>query len=108
MADNELRLETGIFGLTGYQASGAGYYAAEHTGSGFDFFFAHCMTGSLLVATGQTITAGQALCQAGQTGGATAPHLHFEMWIGGWRTSGGYPIDPLPYLLAMDHTAAGG
>ena len=23
MADNELRLETGIFGLTGYQASGA-------------------------------------------------------------------------------------
>ena len=98
----------GVVITVGYQAGGAGYYAAEHTGTGFDFFFAHCMTGSLAVATGQAVTAGQALCRAGQTGSATAPHLHFEMWVAGWRTSSGYPIDPLPYLLAWDHTGAGG
>jgi murein DD-endopeptidase MepM/ murein hydrolase activator NlpD len=89
-----------------YQAGGAGYYAAEHTGSGFDFFFAHCMAGSLAVSTGQGVSAGQLLCHAGQTGDATAPHLHFEMWVGGWRSESGYPIDPLPYLLAIEH--AGG
>jgi murein DD-endopeptidase MepM/ murein hydrolase activator NlpD len=90
----------------GYEASGAGYYAAEHTSVGFDFFFAHCMSGSLALATGESIGAGQLLCRAGQTGDATAPHLHFEMWVGGWHSPGGYPTDPLPYLEALDHTAA--
>jgi Peptidase family M23 len=91
----------------GYQAAGAGYYAAEHTGVGFDFFFAHCMAGSLAVATGDAVAAGQLLCRAGQTGDATTPHLHFEMWVGGWRSPAGYPIDPLPYLEAIDHRTAG-
>jgi hypothetical protein len=92
----------------GYEASGAGYYAAEHTAAGMDFFFAHCMPGSLAVATGVPVAAGQLLCRAGQTGAATAPHLHFEIWVGSWRGPGGYPIDPLPYLQAWDHTVAGG
>jgi murein DD-endopeptidase MepM/ murein hydrolase activator NlpD len=91
----------------GYQAGGAGYYAAEHTRSGFDFFFAHCAAGSLAVATGQGLTAGQELCRAGQTGDATTPHLHFEMWVGGWQTEAGYPIDPLPYLEAIELRASG-
>jgi biotin carboxyl carrier protein len=89
----------------GYQASGAGYYAAEHTAVGLDFFFAHCMAGSLAVASGDPLSAGQLLCRAGQTGDATAPHLHFEIWVGAWRSGGGYPIDPLPYLQALDHGA---
>ncbi len=38
---------------TSYQAAGAGYYAVEHTGVGFDFMFAHCQAGSLAVAAGQ-------------------------------------------------------
>jgi len=88
---------------TSYQAGGAGYYAVEHTGVGFDFMFAHCQAGSLAVSTGQSVAAGQALCKAGQTGDATAPHLHFEIWIGGWQAPGGYPIDPLPYLEAWEH-----
>jgi Peptidase family M23 len=92
----------------GYQASGAGYYAAEHTGVGFDLFFAHCASGSLAVAAGAAVAAGQLLCRAGQTGDATTPHLHFEMWVGAWRGPGGYPIDPLPYLEALDHAAAVG
>jgi murein DD-endopeptidase MepM/ murein hydrolase activator NlpD len=80
----------------------------EHTSSGFDFFFAHCMAGSLAVSEGDSVAAGQRLCRAGQTGDATAPHLHFEMWVGGWRTETGYPIDPLPYLEAIDRSASGG
>jgi murein DD-endopeptidase MepM/ murein hydrolase activator NlpD len=87
---------------TSYQAGGAGYYAVEHTQVGFDFMFAHCEAGSLAVSAGETVTAGQLLCKAGQTGDATAPHLHFEMWVGGWQAATGHPIDPLPYLEAWE------
>jgi murein DD-endopeptidase MepM/ murein hydrolase activator NlpD len=90
---------------TGYQASAAGWYVAEHTHTTFDFFFAHCQAGSLAVSTGQAVHAGQALCKVGQTGDATGPHLHFEMWVGGWQTATGHPIDPLPYLEAWEPAA---
>ncbi len=46
---------------------------------------------------------GSCSASAGQTGDATAPHLHFEMWVGGWQAAGGHPIDPLPYLEAWEH-----
>jgi len=85
---------------TSYQEGGAGYYAVEETAIGFDFMFAHCQAASLAVSTGQAVAAGQALCRAGQTGDATAPHLYFEIWVGGWQAAGGRPIDPLPYLEA--------
>ena len=87
-----------------YQAGGAGYYVVEHTTVGLDFFFAHCQAGSLAVAAAQAVTPGQALCRAGQTGDATAPHLHFEIWVGGWQAPTGHPIDPLPYLEAWQGT----
>jgi murein DD-endopeptidase MepM/ murein hydrolase activator NlpD len=91
---------------TSYQASGAGYYAVEQTSVGFDFMFAHCEPESLLVSTGQSVAAGQGLCKAGQTGDATAPHLDFEMWVGGWQAVGGEPINPLPYLQAWEQDGA--
>jgi murein DD-endopeptidase MepM/ murein hydrolase activator NlpD len=87
---------------TSYQEAGAGYYAVEETAIGFDFMFAHCQASSLAVSTGQAVDAGQALCRAGQTGDATAPHLDFEMWVGGWQVVGGHPINPLPYLEAWE------
>jgi murein DD-endopeptidase MepM/ murein hydrolase activator NlpD len=86
---------------TGYQTAGAGWYVAEHTAS-FDLFFAHCQAGSVAVSAGQAVAAGTAVCKVGQTGDATGPHLHFEMWVGGWQAKGGYPIDPLPYLEAWE------
>jgi murein DD-endopeptidase MepM/ murein hydrolase activator NlpD len=92
---------------TGDQASAAGWYVAEHTAVGLDFFFAHCEEGSLAVSTGESVRAGQALCKVGQTGDATAPHLHFEVWVGGWQAADGHPIDPLPYLEAWEHPAGG-
>lgn len=91
---------------TAYQAGGAGWYAAEQTVDGLDFFYAHCQASSLAVSAGEAVAAGQAICKVGQTGDATGPHLHFEVWVGGWQAKGGYPIDPLAYLEAWE--AAGG
>lgn len=93
----------GTITWTSYQAGGAGYYAVEHTPIGFDFMFAHCEAGSLAVSAGQAVAAGQLLCNAGQTGDATTPHLHFEIWVGGWQSPTGHSIDPLPYLEAWGH-----
>ncbi len=87
---------------TSYQEGGAGYYAVEQTAIGFDFMFAHCEAASLAVSTGAAVAAGEQLCRAGQTGDATAPHLDFEMWVGGWQAAGGHPINPLPYLEAWE------
>jgi len=83
-----------------YQAGGAGYYLVEHTHVGFDFMFAHCEANSFAVKVEESVAAGERLCLAGQTGDATAPHLHFEMWPGGWHAPGAKSIDPLPYLEA--------
>jgi murein DD-endopeptidase MepM/ murein hydrolase activator NlpD len=98
----------GTITTTGYQAGGAGYYAVEHATDGFDLMFAHCEAGSLAVAEGQALSAGQSLCRVGMTGDATGPHLHFEMWVGGWQAPAGRPIDPLPYLEAWEGAGAGG
>jgi murein DD-endopeptidase MepM/ murein hydrolase activator NlpD len=91
---------TGSILTTGYQAGGAGYYLVERTRVGFDFMFAHCQSGSTAVSPEEAVAAGQQLCRVGATGDATGPHLHFEMWVGGWQSAGGEPIDPLPYLEA--------
>jgi murein DD-endopeptidase MepM/ murein hydrolase activator NlpD len=92
----------GVISWTSFQAGGAGYYVVEHTGYGFDFMFAHCREGSITVAAGKSVAAGTQLCEVGQTGDAEGPHLHFEMWVGGWQASSGHPIDPLPYLQAWE------
>jgi hypothetical protein len=92
----------GTISSTSFQASGAGYYAVEHTAIGFDFVFDHCKAATLLVSANQAVSPGSEICQAGQTGDATTPHLHFEMWVGGWYAPGGHSIDPLPYLEAWE------
>jgi murein DD-endopeptidase MepM/ murein hydrolase activator NlpD len=90
----------GTVSSTSYQAGGAGEYVVLDAVDGRDYFFAHCIRHSTVVAPGAPVVAGQQLCQVGQTGSATGPHLHFEIWIVGWRVAGGYPIDPLPELRA--------
>ena len=48
--------------------------------------------------TGDPVRTGQPIGIVGDTGDATACHLHFEIWTApGWY-EGGSPIDPLPYL----------
>ncbi|HEY1539237.1 MAG TPA: M23 family metallopeptidase [Solirubrobacteraceae bacterium] len=90
----------GTVSSTSYQASGAGEYVVLDAVDGRDYFFAHCTRHSTVVAPGEVVAAGAPLCRVGSTGDATGPHLHFEIWVVGWRVAGGYPIDPLPELRA--------
>jgi murein DD-endopeptidase MepM/ murein hydrolase activator NlpD len=91
----------GTIRSTDYQAGGAGYYVVMDGGDGRSYFFAHCQKDSFAVVRGIAVAIGQHLCNVGQTGSATGPHLHFEIWLGGWRVnSASHPIDPLPDLLA--------
>ena len=93
----------GTISYVDLQAHGAGYYVVEHAVDGRDFFFAHCQKGSIVVAPGGAVTAGQQLCLVGHSGDASGPHLHFEIWVGGWRVDkGSHFIDPLPDLRAWD------
>ncbi len=96
----------GSISFTDYQAHAAGYYIVEKGSDGYDYFFAHCQKGSVVVAPEQAVLAGQPLCNVGMTGDATGPHLHFEAWEGGWRVDGNsHPIDPLPLLKSWDVSA---
>ena len=91
----------GTVSSTRYQAAGAGEYVVLDAVDGRDYFFAHCLRRSTVVAEGAAVGTGQALCQVGATGTTSgANHLHFEIWQGGWHAPGGAPIDPLPELRA--------
>jgi murein DD-endopeptidase MepM/ murein hydrolase activator NlpD len=86
-----------------FQAKAAGWYIVQRGADGRDFFFAHCQAGSVVVKPGQAVTPGQPLCNVGATGDATGPHLHFEIWLGGWRVdAASRPVDPLADLQAWD------
>jgi murein DD-endopeptidase MepM/ murein hydrolase activator NlpD len=90
----------GTVSRTAYQAGGAGEYVVLDAADGRDYFFAHCVRNSTAVRQGAAVTAGQQLCEVGSTGASSGAHLHFEIWMVGWRIDGGYPIDPLPELRA--------
>jgi hypothetical protein len=94
----------GVISSTSYQADGAGEYVVLDGADGRDYFFAHCIRRSTVVAEGAVVAAGAPLCAVGSTGGSSGPHLHFEIWVVGWRIDGGYPIDPLPELRAWSGT----
>ena len=83
------------------QPGGAGIYLVVRgagTGDVRDYVFMHIKRGTVLVRAGDAVSQGQQLAQVGATGDASGPHLHFEIWIGGWFARGGAPIDPLPQL----------
>jgi murein DD-endopeptidase MepM/ murein hydrolase activator NlpD len=61
-----------------------------------DYMYAHLATVASVIK-GQIVQPGQQIGVVGQTGDATACHLHFELWLGKWYR-GGHPVDPLPYL----------
>jgi murein DD-endopeptidase MepM/ murein hydrolase activator NlpD len=89
----------GTVELVRFQQSGAGWYIVlDGDGEDRDYVFMHLRAGSILVAATQRVGAGQPIGQVGNTGSSSGPHLHFEVWVGGWY-AGGQPVDPLPLLL---------
>ncbi len=85
----------------GFQAAAGNYLVIDGKGTPNDFMYAHLAEPSPL-HTGDTVRTGQPIGIVGETGDATACHLHFEMWgPPGWY-EGGSPFDPLPYLKKWD------
>jgi murein DD-endopeptidase MepM/ murein hydrolase activator NlpD len=82
--------------------SNAGYYIViDGADTDVDYAYMHLAAPSPL-SQGERVYTGQQIGVVGDTGDATACHLHFEMWSGpGWY-DGGQPFDPLADLLAWD------
>jgi murein DD-endopeptidase MepM/ murein hydrolase activator NlpD len=91
----------GTVQYSGYEGNAGNYVVIDGRGSSLDFMYAHLAEPSPL-QTGDPVRTGQPIGIVGDTGDATACHLHFEIWTApGWY-EGGSPIDPLPYLEKWD------
>lgn len=70
-----------------------GKYVCINHNNGYYTCYAHMSRQN--VSVGQVVERGQVIGYVGQTGYATGPHLHFEVWIGGRPWNGGTRINPL-------------
>ena len=81
--------------FAGWKSNGGGYQVWIAHGSGLYTTYNH-MSG-VSVGRGQHVDRGQRVGRVGQSGNATGPHLHFEVWRGPvW--DGGSRVNPLGYL----------
>ena len=86
---------------SGYQGAAGNYLVIDGKGTAYDFGYMHLREPPPLKA-GMTVRTGEPIGVVGDTGDATACHLHFEIWTPpGWY-EGGSPIDPLPFLKQWD------
>jgi murein DD-endopeptidase MepM/ murein hydrolase activator NlpD len=91
----------GTVQYSGYESNAGNYVVIDGKGTSNDFMYAHLAEPSPL-QTGDQVRTGQPIGVVGETGDATACHLHFEIWTApGWY-EGGSPIDPLPFLKQWD------
>jgi len=77
----------------GDQVRGYGNMIVLNHGKDLVTVYAH--NSLLLVHTGDRVAVGQEIARVGDTGRATAPHLHFEV------RRGEVPQDPMPFLPAL-------
>jgi len=84
----------GTVTFAGWKNNGGGYQVWIAHGSGLNTTYNHMS--SVSVSAGESVSRGEAIGRVGQSGWATGPHLHFEVWIGPiWN--GGYRVNPLRY-----------
>jgi murein DD-endopeptidase MepM/ murein hydrolase activator NlpD len=104
MADCGTPLEAARGGKVQYkdfQGLAGNYVIIDGAGTGRDFGYMH-LKQPASVKEGERVHTGERIGIVGQTGDATACHLHFEMWKApGWY-QGGRPTDPLPSLKRWD------
>ncbi len=89
----------GLVRETGESDSGFGVYAIiDHMVDGelVSSLYAHMQFGSLQVAVGDPVTAGQVVGDVGNSGQSTGPHLHLEI-----LQDGTTQIDPFAWLSAQ-------
>jgi murein DD-endopeptidase MepM/ murein hydrolase activator NlpD len=87
----------GVVKYAGFHARAGNYVVIDNEGAGTDYAYMH-LRDAPLVATAARVRTGQPIGFVGDSGAASACHLHFEIWNApGWY-SGGRPIDPLPAL----------
>ena len=82
-------------GNTGY----GNYVVIEHTSAEnitFYTLYGHMKEGSIMVAEGTVVQAGQVLGIMGSTGNSTGDHLHFEIRIN--NNSSNNAVDPFEFL----------
>lgn len=63
--------------------SGYGNMVLINHGDGYKTRYAHMVKGSITVAVGDYVEAGQTIGKVGSTGNSTGPHLHFEVIVNG-------------------------
>ena len=68
------------------------YLIVDHA-DGFSTLYAHCS--SISAQVGDTVSCGEEIARVGQTGNATGPHLHLEIW------KDGAALDPSDYLTGL-------
>ncbi len=80
---------------SGWKNNGGGYQVWIAHGSGLYTTYNHMS--AITVPLGAHVSRGQQVGRIGQTGNATGPHLHFEVWRGPvWN--GGTRVNPLGYF----------
>jgi murein DD-endopeptidase MepM/ murein hydrolase activator NlpD len=79
-----------------FQGAAGNYIVIRNKKLHQDYMYAHLAT-TAMVPKGTVVQPGQQIGIVGETGDATACHLHFELWLGKWYR-GGHPVDPMPYL----------
>ena len=81
--------------FAGWKSNGGGYQVWIAHGSNLYTTYNHMS--AITVGRGQHVDRGQQVGRIGQSGNATGPHLHFEVWVGPvW--DGGTRVNPLGYL----------
>ena len=79
-----------------FQGAAGNYVVIRNKKLHQDYMYAHLATRAS-VTKGTVVQPGQQIGIVGDTGDATACHLHFELWLGKWYR-GGHPVNPMPYL----------
>jgi murein DD-endopeptidase MepM/ murein hydrolase activator NlpD len=91
----------GVVKYKGYQGNAGNYIVIDGGQDDVDYGYMH-LAQPALPDKGDKVYTGQQIGVVGDTGDATACHLHFEEWSApGWY-DGGHPYDPLPDLQAWD------